>query len=382
MTSDLTYYIKKTSYFLTVYFPLVFSFAACLGYGADIGIIISCSTILLMSETDHKKLMPFIISFLIIGRNQEYSIPASLICGTLLIVSSFFYDKIKKLFSSVFVPGIKLGGALTATVLFTTTYFGIGATGENVTEMIKSYVSLGFHPNWRGVLYGTIVLVLMITIPRKFKTISRYFSASFVAIIFTLILNLFLNPADMITAINEISNADSLSINEFTTLKAQLDLNFYSVINGIALYLICMYSFLTDETLNKKDVLITSVLNTITCGIFSLPIPYAFKNYKKSIVPRILAIIILLISFALFKDIVLRIPIHSCAVVIIVTAWENVKWKEIGKSFKGLVKFILFITSFAICLLTDISVGILYIFFVSLFLTIINKSDYITKPVA
>ena len=58
------------------------------------------------------------------------------------------------------------------TILQTNNYFGINATGVSAVDMLLSYRSFGFHANWRTVLYGTIVLVLMITYPRKFKKAS------------------------------------------------------------------------------------------------------------------------------------------------------------------------------------------------------------------
>jgi MFS superfamily sulfate permease-like transporter len=143
--------------------------------------------------------------------------------------------------------------------LLTTHYFGIGASGSNAKEMITSYLSLGFHPNWRGVLYGTIVMVIMITFPRKFKKLCKTISAPFIAVVITLILNLFLNPSYMVSAINEIGG----------------------------------FSFSTAALLPESN-------------IFD------------------------------------RIPVHSLAVILIVGAWENVKWKEIKKVFSSPVNVLFF----------------------------------------
>ncbi len=158
--------------------------------------------------------------------------------------------------------GFSLATALTVTVLLTTHYFGIGASGNTVKEMIASYLSLGFHPNWRGVLYGTIVMVVMLTFPRKFKKFCKIIKAPFIAIIITLILNLFLNPSDMPTAIREIGNFH----------------------------------------LNN---------NSVSLG---------------------------------FID---RIPVHSLAVIMIVGAWESVKWSEIKKAFSSPVSVITFVVTIA-----------------------------------
>ena len=169
MNQNLSLYIKNTLFYLTSLFPFVFSIAICLNFNVITALLLSVMSVFFMPEINFKRIMPLIISFLILGLNPVRSFSASIICCVLIIISSFFTDKIKNLFTSPVLSGIMLAGALTVTVLFTTDYFGIGATGNSVAEMIKSYISLGFHPNWRGVLYGTIVLVIMVTFPRKFK---------------------------------------------------------------------------------------------------------------------------------------------------------------------------------------------------------------------
>ena len=69
---------------------------------------------------------------------------------------------------------LSLSLAFSVTALLTTHYFGIGAEGFTVIEILKTYRSLGFHPNWRGVFYGTITLFCMITYPFKFKKANKY----------------------------------------------------------------------------------------------------------------------------------------------------------------------------------------------------------------
>ena len=65
-----------------------------------------------------------------------------------------------------------------------------------------------------------------------------------------------------------------------------------------------------------------------------------------------------MILFALFKDIFGRIPLHSCAVVVIVGAWQNVKWSELKKAFSGIIPVLMFIISIVSCLVFDLTVGI------------------------
>ena len=85
-------------------------------------------------------------------------------------------------------------------------YFGIGVPAGSAFETLVAYRSYGFHSNWRGVLYGTITLVIMITYPIKFKKLSRKVPAPAVALVLTTVLNLFLNPVAERTAIDEVGS--------------------------------------------------------------------------------------------------------------------------------------------------------------------------------
>lgn len=365
MNQQLKNYIKDTSYYLTNHFPFVFCFAVCLGLDLIIAFSFCLISVLFISEINNKKMMPLVISFLIIGLNPDYALSSSVTCGLLLIASSFFADKIKNLFASPSLSGVMLAGALTVTVLFTTDYFGIGATGNNVAEMIKSYVSLGFHPNWRGVLYGTIVLVIMITFPRKFKNFSKYVSAPFIALVFTLILNLFLNPSDMISAINEIPLSDHSIIKDYFTSRLNFIFDFKTLLIGFALFITFFYSLSSDNKAKKTDYVSCGIINVIFSGLYGIPIPHGTEKKIVKPIPKISAIIILFISYLLLDDLLLRIPLHSCAVVIIVTAWNNVKWGEIKKQFSGIIPFICFVVSAVVTLASNLVFGIVISFAIS-----------------
>lgn len=373
MNSKFKILYKDVSLYLTNYFPLAFSVAVCFGFDPFIGILFSCISILFSPDIDKKNLMPVIISFIIIGSQAQSAFGASVICAILLIVSSFFIDKIKKFISAPIASGIMLSGALTATVLFTTNYFGIGATGSNVTEMIKSYISLGFHPNWRGVLYGTIVLVLMITFPRKFKNLNKFVSASFIALLFTLILNLFLNPSDMISAINEITPSNAGNIKEYFTSRFTFNINCIPL--GLTLYLLFFSSIIELGETKQKDLINNGIINVISSGFFGSPLPYGINKNKRSLPSRIISAFIIFVMFLLFKDLFFRIPIHSCAVVIIVSAWDSVRWANIRKCFNNFSIFACFISSVALCLLTDMVYGIIFSSIISVIYFLITKHN-------
>ena len=87
-------------------------------------------------------------------------------------------DRLLRFIPAPVAGGFTIGTALVMTILQTNNYFGINATGVSAVDMLLSYRSFGFHANWRTVLYGTIVLVLMITYPRKFKKLHRKITGS------------------------------------------------------------------------------------------------------------------------------------------------------------------------------------------------------------
>ena len=255
--------IRATAVFTAV-IPFTVSSAVFMGFNIYNIIFIALVLMFYFAKSDSKKIMPVFAGFLIVMFvSNTFAATAALVALiAALIVAAiyFFYPKALTIKSNPVTAGFSLATALTITVMLTTYYFGIGASGNNVKEMIASYLSLGFHPNWRGVLYGTVVMVIMITFPRKFKKFCKTVKAPFIAIIFTLILNLFLNPSDLPTSITEIGN---FSLNNISASLGLID----------------------------------------------------------------------------------RIPVHSLAVVMIVGAWESVRWGEVKKAFSSLVAIICFTAS-------------------------------------
>lgn len=366
-------FVQETAGVLTGVFPLVFCFFCCFGFDGIVGIAAACIAMIFYSKIQNKKAMPVYLSFLIAGftlkNNAQTAIYSFITCSILLFLSSFCYDKIKKFICEPVVGAVMLAGALTSTVLFTNDYFGIGAGGKTVSEMIKSYLSLGFHPNWRGVLYGTIVMVIMITFPRKFKKLSKTISASFVALAVTLVLNIFLNPADLGTSINEISIGGETFKPFFSSIAfGQIDFNtaLHSVLCGATLFAVCFYSICTNENFSKKDFFASCAENAVFGSLFSVPFPFA-KKRKKDFAPSFAAAVILVLMFAFAKNLFSRIPLHSCAVVIIVGAWQSVDWKKLKKVFEKKLSVLFFASSVLSCLIFGIVGGILVSAAISVF---------------
>lgn len=351
MADKTIFSIKQTISVMTGVIPFALSMAVCAEMGAFAGAVFACIAALICGTVDEKKQMPAYAAFLIITYIfKEFGASTAslsiIVCGILILISSLFFRKAKEKLDCVsnnpVIGTVMLLTAIIVTVLFTTDYFGIGATGNTAKEIIASYISLGFHPNWRGVLYGTIVMVVMITFPRKFKKTSKVISAAFIALIITTILNLFLNPSDMISAIREIG---IVSFNEYKSnillpAISSKPLVFYSVFFGISLYLICFYMLLQNENCKKSDFIIGGISNCVSGFATCMVIPTTAK--KDKLLNGIIASLLTGLIFFVFQDFIARIPVHSCAVVLIVGAWQSVKWSEVKKAFSSALNIIIF----------------------------------------
>lgn len=262
-------------------------------------------------------------------------------CVTLILLSvilHFFRGKIKNIFSDPALAGIMLGTALTMTVLKTTDYFSIGAAGKTVIEMMKSYTSLGFHGNWRGVLYGTIVMVIMITFPRKFKKAAKTINPAFIALAATLLLNLWLIPGGTVRVIPEVGTPER-SLPSFAEALQSGDLPvfsflpiFISVLCGAALWLIGEYWQKSPEAEKKP-----------------------FSEYLPA---GIIMIISSAAVYAFSPDI--RMPVASCAVVLIVGAWQSVEWGKLKKAFASPASAFVFFGVLLVTMLTNPAFGIIF----------------------
>ncbi|MCL2434390.1 MAG: hypothetical protein FWD16_07740, partial [Clostridia bacterium] len=102
-----------------------------------------------------------------------------------------------------FYPGLGLGAALMMSLYQCSGYFAVGARGAGMIALLRSYRGLGFHPNWRTVLFSTVMLVILITWPRRFKRLSRTVPSYFVGLVAVTALNFLLNPDPLRSTVAE-----------------------------------------------------------------------------------------------------------------------------------------------------------------------------------
>lgn len=355
-------FIIKSLTIITSIYPI--ALAATVFMGFDYSYVIRIATVAMLSFSGTtNKIMPAYAAFLVTMFAAKVCSPATLslascICGILSLIY-YLLPKQFKIRDNPVTAGVMLSTALSVTVMLTTHYFGIGATGNNVKEMIASYLSLGFHPNWRGVLYGTIVMVIMITFPRKFKKFCKVIKAPFIAIVVTLILNFCLNPSDMTTAITEIGNLpsyDSSIENIIFFRSGEIDI-MSAILCGTALFFIFSYAMSKSET-PKRDCIGVSTINAVSGTAFGF---VQFNNISDK--PNY-GTMFLYLGLTLITEFVIptgdeRIPLHSLAVVMIVGAWESVEWKKIKNAFSSVSSVIFFILSAVACLYFGFVYGIL-----------------------
>lgn len=280
----------------------------------------------------------------------KFGAAAGLVCTALTAVVTAVLFKLPrdKYFNAAVAAGITVMLAFCATALFTTDYFGIGASGTTVYEILRSYRYLGFHPNWRGVLYGTITLVIMITYPRAFKKLKERLPAPAVAVAVPYILNLFLNP-----------NPNTSYINESASLYNGLGFAFsFSVIGAAyALSGALAASLILQIYRNGEKSLVFGApkLHNIGCESEKNGFPVA----------AVYAVVSLAAVFVL-EPVFVRIPAHSLAVVLIAAAWQSVDWKNIAAAFsKGFIPWLPVVLTFGCIFVLDAAAAVLLAFLIS-----------------
>lgn len=228
-------------------------------------------------------------------------------------------------------PAVRAGfipaAAFVTTALQTTNYFGIGAVGGTAREIIADYISLGFHTNWRGVLYGTIALVVLITYPRKFKRLHTMISPAFVTLAIVLPLNLLLVPDAVHTPINEIGRPNLHALTDHIFLRGTCT---PAVIPAVlcASLSIALLSAPALPVNGARKLLAVHLLTGFLGGA-----PCETDGKARG---RIGAAVCAVLAVGLyFVPGIARVPLHAAAVILIVTAWQSLPYKEIRDAFRS-----------------------------------------------
>ncbi len=341
------------------------SISVCSGYGMITCVIAAAFAAVIYVIKPDASLLPLFLGYCINLTAIRYTglgaaMISMMLAGAFILLSGKVSSLKKGIFGPVFLPTVMLSLALVITVINTNEYFGIEASGKNVVEMLTNYHSLGFHPNWRGILYGTIVMVVMITFPRKFKKGSKIISPYFWAVIITYLLNFALVPKGTVETFEMIKEPEFViySIKNMT----DIDNNGISTLLYILLFAfslaVCYILALGEEEKNNKDYLYTGAAGILTPALFGYALPGKVSRKSEDMLMGIVSAVIIF-AFAFLTKCFTRLPVSSCAVVMIVGAWQQIKWGKMKDAFSGAVNIITFFAIIILSLLVNIAAGVL-----------------------
>ncbi len=248
--------------------------------------------------------------------------------------------------------GAGLGLALVATILLTNTYFGIGASGSYALEMLKSYRSLGFHPNFRGLLFGTITLFLMITYPFKFRKLNRLLPAEFVTLALPLALNFLLDRDPALTPIDEATALGNTAVS-LPIPGGFAGAPWLMVAKGAVIVSLTLYANRSGTI--GADVRLVAA-NGATGLLSGLPVrPFPIRDWS----PLAAAVATVVTGAVLWfgAPVLQRLPMHAVGAMLIVSAWQHVPYKKLVSSFrdKGALEIVVVLVLTAAFMLLDSS---------------------------
>jgi hypothetical protein len=217
----------------------------------------------------------------------------------------------------------------------------------------------------------------MITYPFKFRRANKYLPAECFALLLPLILNFILNPQIEYTPINELKeNFDFISQSDLSFFLPSFNTNsnfsMQSYVNAFmsAFSIGALLLLFNSKGTRKDSTGITSILNGIQGG-------FPVRNYKirgYSLTSAIISVFLIIYTCFFLDDILMRIPLHSAAVVLIVNAWKQVPFGTLAKGFKNgifstAIIFILFIAS----IVTNIFITIILAVILNILLSYFSK---------
>ena len=248
------------------------------------------------------------------------------------------------------LAGGALGLCLGATILFTNSYFGIGASGATPLEMLKSYHSLGFHPHFMGLLSGTITLFTMITYPFKFKKLSKIIPAPFITVAIPYILNLFLNPDKNYTAINEAINFTAIENVSILNFLGEHNFTYIPVAIKTSLVFFLLFFAFSKATKSENHSSFGNVLSPTPV------VPQSIRGY--GVFSAVIVIVLSVIVMLLFPQVFARLPVHCAGAMLIVYAWQSVPYKLLAGCFKEKENRIVSIIGMIICAVSFVAADV------------------------
>ncbi len=340
-----------------------FAISVCAVTGRGLGAFLICSLICFVFSVKNKNKIFAPHVFLLLPLFYVLSQGSALACGLAVAIGGLFYLCLTKFVKNAPVPhfvasGMGLGIAVGVTILLTNSYFGIGADSFTPFDMLKEFRSLGFHPNFRGLFYGTITLFAMITYPFKFRKLNKYIPAAFITLLIPYVFNLFLNPHKDLTTINESTSlvfADSIK-NELLAFIGISVKDIPFILKGAVGFGAILFVFGDSDTLSCPVNCASGILSGIPVK------EHPIRSY--GIISAIVSIAVIALSVFLCTPAFSRLPLHCAGSMLIVSAWQSLPTASIKNVFKerNFIKIILTVICAVPFVLTDIFTSVLVAF--------------------
>ncbi len=340
-----------------------FTLSVCAVTGRGLFAFLICSVLCFVFSIKNKNKVFAPHPFLLLPLFFALSGGSPLAGGLAIALGGLLYLAISKLIKDDPIPdfvasGMGIGVAVGVTILLTNSYFGIGADSYTPFEMLKEFRSLGFHPNFRGLFYGTITLFAMITFPFKFKKLNKYLPAAFITLLIPFIFNLFLNPQRELTTINEaLSLVAPLSIRDEFSAYTQISANDIPyILKGAVGFSAILYILAKGNTTD-------GLANCATGALSGFPVKaHPIKSY--GVISALVSIVVVTVPVLLFPGIFSRLPLHCAGSMLIVCAWQSLPVPSLKNVFKerNLIKILLMVLCAVPFVITDVSTAAIIAF--------------------
>jgi SulP family sulfate permease len=365
-------------------FPLVLAFGA----NSQIGVVPALFSAVVIGSVmslfcGGRIYSPALLSFIVFSEILSIygwgtALISTALAGVLLILLAQF-EKVRiaaKIPEFIF-QGFLLGVTVDMAILQITNYFDIGASGATAVDMLISYKTVGFHSNWRTVLFSTIMLVVMITYPKKYKKFSKIVSAPFFGIVITAALNLFLNPDVEDTNVVEVGpiTFDLLGKNTlFGTAPDIFSVQSVIICSLVLAFIINAESFMGGDKAEKADRVALGASNCISPVFGAMPISVISKP-KGTRLTGVFSGLYIFIFVAAFRNIIARLPISVLATVLIISMWNLISWKDVKRIFSGkrLTHGLIFFAAVILTVLVDLTLTVAIIMVISIVLNLCSK---------
>ncbi len=376
--------------------PLALAFGVSAGATAAAGLITAIIAGIVMSMftggyyqiSGPTGAMAAILGSLVATYGMQGVFIAGLMSGIILVIAGVLHlGELTSFVPSPVITGFTSGIAVVIALGQIDNFFGTHSEGASAIAKLLSYKDLGFKPDLTTVLVAMLVVVLMITFPKKWNSIVP---ASLIGIIITTALTIGLKLD--IATVGEIPQSlfleDRLSFSKLNLadMSALIAPAFSIAILNMLESLLCGASAgrATGVKLNNDQELFAQGVGNIILPFFGgIPATAALARtsvaVKSGAVTRLTGIfhaVGLLIMMFILAPVIKYVPLAGLAGVLMVTAWRMNEWEAIkyifSHKFKGAISK--FIVTMIFTILFDLTVAIIVGVGLSLILMLVRLS--------